>query len=149
MCQPCTSPRTTCPVRSTTATAPRSSSSHGVRGVRLLGMKLSLDSEQVKSEEALAEKVNKQVAAMRTAPSGSVKGVSASDIDASTAVLAKTFDDQGLLRLDGASPRDRRRPGRGERDAGPRAARAGTGGLPSESFGNVYRKGNRYDLKLP
>ena len=67
-------------------------------------MKLSLDSEQVKSEEALAEKVNKQVAAMRTAPSGSVKGVSASDIDASTAVLAKTFDDQGLLRLTASSP---------------------------------------------
>ena len=28
-------------------------------------------------------------------------------------------------------------------------ARAGQGSLPSDSFGNVYCKGNRYDLKLP
>ena len=28
-------------------------------------------------------------------------------------------------------------------------ARARTAGLPSDSFGNVYCKGNRYDLKLP
>lgn len=116
-----------------------------------VGMKLSLDSEQVKSEEALAEKVNKQVAAMRTAPSGPVKGVSASDIDASTAVLAKTFDDQGLLRLDGVISSETAAALLAEVNAtlDRELARAGTGGLPSESFGNVYCKGNRYDLKLP
>ena len=116
-----------------------------------VGMKLSLDSEQVKSEEALAEKVKKQVAAMRTAPSGPVKGVSASDIDASTAVLAKTFDDQGLLRLDGVISSETAAALLAEVNAtlDRELARAGTGGLPSESFGNVYCKGNRYDLKLP
>ena len=116
----------------------------------LVGMKLSLDSEQVKSEEALAEKVSKQVAAMRSAPSGPIPGVPATALDPERSPAA--FDSTGLTRVDGAISPETAEALLAEVNAtlDRELARAEkSGGLPSDAFGNVYCKGNRYDLKLP
>ena len=116
----------------------------------LVGMKLSLDSEQVKSEEALAEKVSKQVAAMRSAPSGPIPGVPATALDPERSPAA--FDSTGLTRVDGAISSETAEALLAEVNAtlDRELARAEkSGGLPSDAFGNVYCKGNRYDLKLP
>ena len=117
-----------------------------------VGMKLSLDSEQVKSEEALAEKVAKQVAAMRAAPSGPVPGTPVASLVEDAAAATTKFDNEGLLRLDAAVSPETAAALLAEVNA--TLAReleraSGAGGLPSDAFGNVYCKGNRYDLKLP
>ena len=67
-----------------------------------VGMKLSLDSEQVKSDEALAEKVAKQVAAMRAASSGPVPGTPVTSLVDDAAAATTKFDNEGLIRLDAA-----------------------------------------------
>ena len=116
----------------------------------LVGMKLSLDSEQVKSEEALAEKVSKQVAAMRSAPSGPIPGVPATALDPERSPAA--FDSTGLTRVDGAISPETAEALLAEVNAtlDRELARVEkSGGLPSDAFGTVYCKGNRYDLKLP
>jgi hypothetical protein len=119
-----------------------------------VGMKLSLDSEQVKSDEALAEKVGKQVEAMRAAPSGSVPGIPvASLVQDATAAMTR-FEEDGLLRLDAAVSPETAAGLLAEVNATlakelERAKSSGSSGLPSDAFGNVYCKGNRYDLKLP
>ena len=117
-----------------------------------VGMKLSLDSEQVKSEEALAEKVAKQVAAMRAAPSGPVTGTPVASLAEDAAAATTKFDNEGLLRLDATVSPETAAALLAEVNA--TLAReleraSGGGGLPSDAFGNVYCKGNRYDLKLP
>ena len=117
-----------------------------------VGMKLSLDSEQVKSEEALAEKVAKQGAAMRAASSGPVPGTPVASLVEDAAAATTKFDNEGLLRLDAAVSPETAAALLAEVNAtlAHELERAsGGGGIPSDAFGNVYCKGNRYDLKLP
>ena len=116
-----------------------------------VGMKLSLDSEQIKSEEALAEKVAKQVRAMRAASSSFVQGVPVGSLATDATTATTKFDNDGLLRLDAAISPETAAELLAEINATleKELARAGgLSGLPSDAFGNVYCKGNRYDLKL-
>lgn len=124
----------------------------------VVGMMTSFEGEQSTSEEALAEKVAAQVAAMRTATSEPVVGTPAEQVASDPSAAYSTFAARGLLRVDAAlSPgtaaellaevnatldRELSRAGRG-------GGGTSQGSLPSDSFGNVYCKGNRYDLKLP
>ena len=117
-----------------------------------VGMKLSLDSEQVKSEEALAEKVAKQVAAMRAAPSGPVPGTPVASLVEDAAAATTKFDNEGLLRLDGAVSPETAAALLAEvnatlaRELG---ARGGNRRAPLRRVRERLLQGQRYDLKLP
>lgn len=117
----------------------------------MVGMLTSFEGEQAASDEALAEKVAAQVAVMRTATSGPVVGMPADEVASGPTAACATFDQRGLLRVDGAlSPTTAAELLAEVNVALERElSRAGRGGLPSDVFGNVYCKGNRYDLKLP
>ena len=121
----------------------------------MVGMLTSFDGEQAASEEALAEKVSAQVDAMRKAVSEPLSGVSAEQVASDGAAAASAFETQGVLRVDGAiSPQTAAEllneiNATLERELSRAGQRGSSRGLPSESFGNVYCKGNRYDLKLP
>ena len=119
----------------------------------LVGMKVSFDGEQTASQDAISERVAKQVAAMETAETIPVIGVPLGDLKDRLAVsgAASSLDTDGLLRIDGVLSPDTAKALLAEVNATleRELARAGQGSLPSDSFGNVYCKGNRYDLKLP
>ena len=116
----------------------------------LVGMKVSFDGEAAASEEALDEKVAAQVAAMSAAETLELAGTSASEIAADPAKAAEAFDAAGLARVDAAISETAAAELLAEVNAtlDEELARAGDRGLPSDAFGNVYCKGNRYDLKL-
>ena len=119
----------------------------------LVGMKVSFDGEQTASQDAISERVAKQVAAMETAETIPVIGVPLGDLKDRLAVsgTASSLDTDGLLHIDGVLSPDTAKALLAEVNATleRELARAGKGSLPSDSFGNVYCKGNRYDLKLP
>jgi ectoine hydroxylase-related dioxygenase (phytanoyl-CoA dioxygenase family) len=116
----------------------------------LVGMKVSFDGEAAASEEALDEKVAAQVAAMSAAETLELAGTSASEIAADPAKAAEAFDAAGLARVDAAISETAAAELLAEVNAtlDEELARAGDRGLPSDAFGNVYCKANRYDLKL-
>ena len=115
-----------------------------------VGMKLSLDSEQAKSEEALGEKVAKQVKVMRAATSGFVVGQSVVSLVENSTTANAAFDNHGLLRLDAAISKQTAAALLKEVNdqLAFELARAGGSAAASDAFGNVYCKGERYDLKL-
>lgn len=119
----------------------------------LVGMKVSFDGEQAASQDAIMERVAKQVAAMQAADTVPVAGVPVGEVkDLSAASgAASSLDTDGLLRVDGVLSPVTAAALLDEVNAtlDRELSRAGKDSLPSDSFGNVYCKGNRYDLKLP
>jgi|AntAceMinimDraft_5_1070358.scaffolds.fasta_scaffold03747_2 hypothetical protein len=114
----------------------------------MVGMLTSVGGEGAASEEALAEKVATQVAAMGTQTD--LVGFQADQLVLDPISASSAFDSQGVLRVDGAISLGTAAALLAEVNAtlDRELSRAGGGGLPSDSFGNVYCKGNRYDLKL-
>ena len=111
----------------------------------LVGMKVSFDGEQAASQDAIMERVAKQVAAMQAADTVPVAGVPVGEVKDLPAAsgAASSLDTDGLLRVDGVLSPVTAAALLDEVNAtlDRELSRAGKDSLPSDSFGMCTAKG--------